>query len=54
MNLYDGWPQARLIKRSDMLINTNIGRWFHSDAKDVAYRYNYPMWNKYVEIGDLK
>jgi hypothetical protein len=25
-------------------------RWLHSDVKDVAYRYNYRLWKKWVEI----
>jgi hypothetical protein len=40
----DGWPSSR------------GGRWYHGDAKDVAYRYNHPLWEAWVssDYGDLK
>jgi len=37
----NGWPRAS-------------GRWLHGDLKDVAYRYNYPLWQQWVSLGGLK
>ncbi len=44
----DGWPQERL--DNDRLKN----RWLHSDAKNIAYRYNYKLWQDWVDRGDLR
>jgi hypothetical protein len=44
----DAWPQSRL---SD---DTKQNRWLHGDAKDVAYRFNYLLYRKWVELGGLK
>ncbi len=41
MSKKDGWPHAD-------------GRWHHGDAKDVAYRFNHPLWESWVELGGLK
>ena len=41
MTLKDGWPSPD-------------GRWRHGDAKDVSYRYNYKLYERWVEIGALK
>ena len=41
MDLKDGWPRS-------------AGRWFHSDAKNVAYRYNHKLWEKWVDDGGLR
>ena len=41
MDLKDGWPRS-------------AGRWLHSDAKNVAYRYNYKLWEKWVDDGGLR
>jgi len=41
MDLKDGWPRTG-------------GRWLHSDAKNVAYRYNHLLWEKWIELGELK
>jgi hypothetical protein len=42
------WPQSRL---SDV---KKTNRWLHGDAKDVAYRFNYLLYRKWVELGGLK
>jgi hypothetical protein len=42
------WPQERL---DDDKKNT---RWLHSDARDVPYRYNSKLFDKWVELGALK
>jgi hypothetical protein len=42
------WPQSRL---SD---TKKTNRWLHGDAKDVAYRFNYLLYIKWVELGGLK
>jgi len=42
------WPQSRL---SD---TKKTNRWLHGDAKDVAYRFNYLLYRKWVELGGLK
>lgn len=49
----DGWPQARLSDPAKRLPDGR-GRWFHSDAKNIAYRYNYPLWEEWVQRGSLK
>jgi hypothetical protein len=41
MDLKDGWPRAD-------------GRWRHSDAKNVAYRFNHRLWETWVQLGGLK
>jgi hypothetical protein len=48
MDREDGWPQERL---SD---NDKKNRWFHSDAKNIAYRYNHKLWEDWVDRGDLR
>jgi hypothetical protein len=49
----DGWPQARL-NDPEKRKSPTMGRWFHSDAKNIAYRYNYKLWDNWVSIGGLK
>lgn len=44
----DGWPQERL---ADTTSNT---RWLHSDAREIPYRYNHRVFEKWVELGNLK
>ena len=44
----DGWPQSRLAN------NQRLNRWFHSDAKDVAYPFTHQLWQNIVNIGTLK
>lgn len=41
---YHGWPL-----RSDYPM-----RWLHSDMKDVAFWYNYKLYDKFIEVGGLK
>lgn len=43
----DGWPSG---------IDSGDGgvRWRHSDFKDIALRYVYPMYDKMIEVGELK
>jgi len=41
MTKKDGWPHSD-------------GRWHHGDAKDVAYRFNHPLWESWVTLGGLK
>ncbi|MDP1580082.1 MAG: hypothetical protein Q8M02_07380 [Candidatus Didemnitutus sp.] len=41
MDLKNGWPRS-------------AGRWLHSDAKNVAYRYNHKLWEKWVDDGGLR
>jgi hypothetical protein len=48
MNFENGWPQARLNDQDDK------NRWFHGDAKDIAYPFNYPLWKQWVQLGSLK
>jgi len=48
MNRQDGWPQARLDNE------TLRNRWLHSDAKNIAYRYNHKLWEDWVDRGDLR
>lgn len=47
MVMKDGWPEERGPRAEDQ-------RWFHSDAKDVAYRYVYKLYDTWVEKGQLK
>ncbi|HEY5812160.1 MAG TPA: hypothetical protein VIT23_05875 [Terrimicrobiaceae bacterium] len=42
------WPQSRLSN------DKQLNRWLHGDAKDVAYRFNYLLYKKWVELGELK
>ncbi len=53
MDRQDGWPQARLIDPAKRLPDGR-GRWFHSDIKNVAYRYNHIYWEDLVQRGSLK
>ena len=48
MTKQDGWPKGRLDD------NDKKNRWLHSDAKNIAYRYNYSLWDDWVILGDLK
>ena len=41
------WPQERLQSKMG-------GRWLHSDAKNVAYFFNYPLYVDWVKRGNLK
>lgn len=43
----DGWPVERLNSL------TRLRRWLHSDAREIAYRYNHRLFEKWVEIGIL-
>jgi len=44
--MFDGWPAIR---------GGLVGKeWFHSDFKDVAYRYTYPLFDDLVSRGGLK
>ncbi len=46
-SMRDGWPSG---------IDSADGgmRWRHSDFKDISLRYVYPMYDKMIEIGELK
>jgi hypothetical protein len=46
-NTENAWPQSRLD-------GTYQNRWLHSDMKNIAYRFNYNLYNQIVEIGGLK
>jgi len=41
----NGWP-ARA--------GFELGKWHHSDIRDVAYPYNYKFFNQVVDLGNLK
>jgi hypothetical protein len=47
------WPAGRMSNDADKLPDGR-GRWKHGDAKDVAYRFNYLLYRKWVELGELK
>ena len=47
MTMKEGWPVERGPRPEDQ-------RWFHSDAKDIAYRYVYKLYDTWVEKGQLK
>jgi hypothetical protein len=49
----NGWPPSRMSNDKDKLPDGR-GRWKHGDAKDVAYRFNYLLYRKWVELGGLK
>ena len=53
VDFQDGWPQARLNDTTKRMPDGR-GRWFHSDAKNIAYRYNYELWQTWVQQGSLK
>jgi hypothetical protein len=44
---------VRLENPRDRLPNGR-GRFKHGDVKDVAYRFNYMLYRKWIEIGELK
>ena len=44
----NGWPAKRLENLSE------FDKWWHSDFKDVAYTFTYKLFDKFVELGDLK
>ncbi len=46
VRMEDGWPEERLGE-----FGTD---WFHSDFKDVAYRYTYKLFDDLVNKGNLK
>jgi hypothetical protein len=48
MNYENGWPQVRLNDQDQK------NRWFHGDAKDIAYTFNYLLWQQWVQLGSLK
>ncbi|HEY5747343.1 MAG TPA: hypothetical protein VIU12_14795, partial [Chryseolinea sp.] len=41
------WPNERLQD------GTKGNNWLHSDVKDIAYIYVYPLYSKFVELGEL-
>jgi hypothetical protein len=47
MELEDGWPTNRPIN------SLKKPRWFHGDAKDVAYPFTHNLWQKLVTLGNL-
>lgn len=47
ISMKDGWPQERGPKEKDK-------NWRHSDAKDIAYRYVYKLYDEWVTKGQLK
>jgi hypothetical protein len=53
MALKSGWPQERL-NDPKMVMPNGEGRWLHSDANDVAFRYNYKLFDRWIELGELK
>lgn len=53
MTLQTGWPEVRP-KLNPADENDNRRRWFHSDAKDVAFFFNYSLYQSWVDEGDLK
>ena len=50
MNLLyqNGWPEGRFDTGEH---NSN---WYHSDYREIAYTFTYPLFNKWVTLGDLK
>lgn len=47
--LYEnGWPSDRFASGEH---NNN---WYHSDFRQVAYTFTYPLYNKMVTLGNLK
>lgn len=53
MTLQSGWPQERL-DNENTRTPEGKGRWLHSDAGDVAFRYNYKLFDQWIELGNLK
>jgi len=43
----NGWPQERIDKYGP-------AAWWHSDFKDVAYRYTHPLFDDMVSRGSLR
>jgi len=43
----NGWPAERLSKADG-------AKWHHSDFRNVAYTYTHKLFDKFVELGDLK
>ncbi len=56
MAMQDGWPQERLDDEGERVKNVfpYIGRWFHSDIKNIAYVFNHRAWDKLVTESFLK
>jgi hypothetical protein len=44
----NGWPQKRLTS------GENNNNWYHSDVQQLAYTFTYPLFNKWVTLGNLK
>lgn len=53
MDLKNGWPAARWLSHPTDP-NQRMSRWLHSDTKDVAYHYNYKLFQDWIQQGDLK
>jgi len=43
-----GWPKERTSRNGEYASD-----WLHSDFKDIALPYVYPMYEKMLEIGQL-
>ncbi|MBL9129572.1 MAG: hypothetical protein JNG86_00120 [Verrucomicrobiaceae bacterium] len=46
----EAWPAVR----PTMSLTDTRRRWFHSDTIDVALRYNFPLFNHWLNQGNLK
>lgn len=46
--IMQGWPQERIEEFGP------TPNWLHSDFKDVAYRYTYPVFDDMTTAGQLK
>jgi hypothetical protein len=52
-NFQNNWPQARLSSSQDVLPDGQ-GRREHGDAKDIAFPFNYLLYQQWVNLGALK
>jgi hypothetical protein len=43
----NGWPVLRSV-------GNEAFRWHHSDFREVAYTFTYPLFNKFVTLGELR
>jgi len=51
----NGWdPRRREFEAEDLAGREGQRRWFHSDIKNVSYFYNYKVFEKMVDKGNLK
>ena len=50
MNLRNGWPESR----TQPTVDPDMQGWRHSDIRNVAHLYTHKVYEKWIELGELK